>query len=449
MQRLQRRAYQERAARDAYSSTRRKVLVVSPGGSGKTIIIARIVQLARKQKKTVLIISHRREIVVQTKKLLARLKEKPAILMSTETTANGPMPVTIASVATIMSRGIPEADVLIIDECHRSAAKTYLKVVRRFDRDKKRIIGLSATPHRLDGQAMGNIFDRMIEAAKPSDLLGKYIAKPIMVSGDPKQLPELDKTDWKTGKDYNTVDLAALVTKDGLIGDIVHEAKKRLGRRRAILFAVSVKHSKLLTKRLKMAGFKAVHVDGGMKTADRDKIRDDFEKGKYQILCNCELLNEGWDMPTCDAVIMCRPTRSETLYLQQAARCMRTGGKYKRPLIQDHAWMYASFGDPDKDRDWSLKGTGLLPPKKFNPISMCPKGHLNPASATKCRVCGVKLSKKHRVLVPFERLAMRMKRMTKKRIAELKAWAEENGKGPAWLKEELAKPSVTAFVSSV
>jgi superfamily II DNA or RNA helicase len=163
-----------------------------------------------------------------------------------------------------------------------------------------------------------------------------------------------------------------------------------------------------------------------MPSQERDDIIENFKKGKFQVLCNCMLLNEGWDMPDCDAVIMCRPTRSLSLYLQQCARCMRPGGKYD-PIIVDMAWNFASFLRPEADRDWTLEGGAMKPASAAPGMKICEEcGTVNvPTADTCCNPrCGADL-KKHRILVPSERKKQRLQQMTEARIQEIEAWARK------------------------
>jgi superfamily II DNA or RNA helicase len=440
---IQKRKYQIDATDAAYNA-QRKVFVVSPGGSGKTIMIALLVKKARAEKKRVLVVSHRREIVTQTRTVLRALGEEPAILLGSDSTDINGSKTIIASVATLSSRGFPTSDTLIIDEAHRALAPTYRKLVQYFDEKGKRVIGFSATPTRIDGQALSNVFDHMIEAAKPSQLIGKYIIAPTVYSGDPRYLP--DVAQLKGTKEYQVKDLTSEVMKQGLLGNLVTNVKSRLGNRQGILFAVSIIHSKECQRRLRRAGYKVAHVDSEMPEHERDDIIERFKRGEFQILCNCMLLNEGWDMPECDAVIMCRPTRSLSLYLQQCARCMRPGGKFE-PVIIDMSWNFAKFLRPEDDRDWSLDGGGLIPDRSAPGMKVCHNeveegetgemvecGVVNAPDAEVCKRCGGDL-KRHRILIPGERGKRHLKRMTAQRIKEIEKWAAANGKSPAWAKK--------------
>lgn len=103
------------------------------------------------------------------------------------------------------------------------------------------------------------------------------------------------------------------------------------------------------------AGIDAAHIDGQMKKAERAEIVEQFRRGAIDILCNVDLISEGFDVPDCSCVIMLRPTQSLTLFIQQAMRCMRYR-KGKHAVILDHVGNYARHGMPDDDREWTLEG---------------------------------------------------------------------------------------------
>ena len=101
------------------------------------------------------------------------------------------------------------------------------------------------------------------------------------------------------------------------------------------------------------AGINAVHIDGNTPKDECDRIISDFRKGYIKILCNVDLISEGFDVPDCECAILLRPTKSLTLYIQQSMRCMRYKPS-KRAVIIDHVGNYARFGMPDADRKWEL-----------------------------------------------------------------------------------------------
>ena len=103
------------------------------------------------------------------------------------------------------------------------------------------------------------------------------------------------------------------------------------------------------------AGIRAAHIDGETPKPERDSVIVQFRQGTIKILCNVDLISEGFDVPDCECAILLRPTKSLTLYIQQSMRCMRYKPD-KRAVIIDHVGNYARFGLPDQHREWTLEG---------------------------------------------------------------------------------------------
>ena len=190
-----------------------------------------------------------------------------------------------------------------------------------------------------------------------------------------------DKIDLKNVKvkfgEYVNDELAKVMEDSRIIGSIVDNYKKLAKDKSAICYCVNVRHSKKVTKSFLEAGIKAAHVDGETPKAERELLVEDFRQGKIKVLCNAELFSEGFDVPRCQAVILARPTKSLTLYIQQALRPLRPDpdDPNKVAVIIDHVQNYKRHGLPNCIHDWSLN------PNK-------PKIHM-PAPTKECPDCGL------------------------------------------------------------
>ncbi len=433
---FERRAYQVKASKEAYESSASSLLVVAPGGSGKTVIAAQITRRARRDRKKVLIVSHRREIIHQTVGVLRARGERPSVIMGDETSERVNSTV-VASIDTLTRRKwYPAADVVIVDEAHRAAAASYARLIDHYKQEGAKVIGLSATPYRLDGRSLLPVFEEMYEAAKPSELLGKYIMKPRVFSAPPEHLPDL--VGLRTaGGDFRIDDLVRLVNKKGLIASIVSTAKKHLQGRLAVAFCCSIPHSRRVAAELNEAGIAARHLDGGASPKERDELLNDLRKKRIRVATCCMVLSEGWDLPECGAVIMARPTRSLSLYIQMANRCVRMGSR--RPLILDHACNTVMHGFSWTDREWSLKGRALSDPKAAPLLKVCPLcGCVNHLGVTVCEVCGGEMKVK-RIISPKERRELELAEWSKRekglRRKKILEFAEEKGLGKDWVEK--------------
>ena len=107
-----------------------------------------------------------------------------------------------------------------------------------------------------------------------------------------------------------------------IYGDIVSNYRKYAGDRKAIAYCVNVKHALAMRDLFESSGIPAVEIDANSSVSDREKALSDFSKGKYRILCNCNLISEGITLPEADCCLLLRPTQSLTLYIQQSNRCL-------------------------------------------------------------------------------------------------------------------------------
>ncbi len=398
MKKLQTRSYQVRAAAHAMKTASCRLLIVAPGGAGKTAIITLITQAFVRKSKRVLIMSHRIEIIQQTLKML-KGRVRAGIIMGSNT-EDPAAPVQVASVDTLRNRALPAADVLIIDEAHRAVSSTYQGLIATYVKRGAKLVGLTASPLRLDGVKMSTVFDEMYEAAKPSQLLGRYIMRPRVFSAKAEHLPNLSKI-RNFGSEFVLGDMVREVNKRGLIGGVVDHAKKHLDGRTTVVFAASIEHSKRLAEALSEAGIPTLHVDGAMKETERAKILQRLEAGELQAVSCCMILSEGWDLPSCEAVILARPTRSLALFLQMCNRAVRMSAR--TPIILDHACNHVLHGYSFIDREWSLTGKDFTGGKEvIEKVLVCPVCYyINDCDEEECEECGAELAsaaRNHRIL---------------------------------------------------
>lgn len=333
------RPYQTKAAREVLSELRagKATLLVAPTGSGKTIIAAEVA----KNYKNVLVIAHRRELVAQARRVFG-------------------WHVSAVSVQSLIANGsdladlIPKhVDLLIIDEAQRAAAKTYVAIRERFK--SAALLGLTAAPVRTDGKSLGDVFSAMVVSSGVKELVQqKYLVPYGAFEAPDVALEEIERLS-RRGGDYAVNELAEVMNRPRLVGKVVEEYLKHGRGRKAIVFAVNVKHSLALAKAFVAAGVRAVHLDGNCSNRLRDKALESLAAGKTEVVCNVNLFTEGWDCPTVSCVIMARPTLSEGLYLQCVGRGMRPSEGKSNLLILDHSGNIERLGYPDEEREWSLE----------------------------------------------------------------------------------------------
>ena len=306
-------------------------LLVLPTGSGKTFIFAEIVRLSRLKNKKVLILVHKRELIKQTCDELNLKNIKHGIIAAGYKTTN--QDVYVASVQTLINRldDSWKPDLIIIDEAHHAVARSWRKILDFYSKNIK--IGVTATPMRMTGAGLGEIFDKLIVGSTIPELVEqKYLAE-HEVYAPPNKL-NLDKIRTIRG-DYSKKEVEDELDKVDIVGDAV-ENYRRLGQNKpAIAFCISVKHGQYVTNKFKQAGYTAELITGSMNSDDRKTLIDNFKDGKVQILVSIDVVSEGFDVEGCYVAILLRPTQSEALYIQQVGRVLRPEIN-KVAIVLDH-----------------------------------------------------------------------------------------------------------------
>jgi len=166
--------------------------------------------------------------------------------------------------------------------------------------------------------------------------------------------PDLEGMKIRMG-DYRLEDLEERVDRVELVGDIVENWARICPDRITVVFATSVKHSRHIKERFIDAGIRCEHLDGETPKQERDEILKKLACGEIQVVTNCMVLNEGWDCPPVSCVILARPTKSLTMYIQMAGRVLRPAPDKINALILDHGGLFYQHGSIMQDQEWSLE----------------------------------------------------------------------------------------------
>ena len=347
------RPYQTNAideARQAYQGGARSVLFQLPTGGGKTITASTVVHGAAMKRNPVWWLTHRRELVAQASKTFYELGIPHGTVQAghiSDTTAL----VQVASIQTIARRigQVPDPSLIVFDEAHHIGAASWDALFHAFP--KAKILGLTATPWRLDGQGLGHWFDHMVEGPTTRQLIDEGSLCEFRLFAP--SAPDLAGIKMAAG-DYQRGALAKAMDKPTIVGDAITHYTKLCAGKRAVVFAAGVENSKHIVAQFNAAGIPAEHVDGTMDAATRDAIVDRFRRGDTLILSNADLFGEGFDVPAIEAAILLRPTKSLSLYLQQVGRALRPMAGKAEAIILDHAGNSLTHGLPDDLREWSL-----------------------------------------------------------------------------------------------
>lgn len=289
-------------------------------GTGKTITA---VSDAKKVGQRTLFLAHTKELVNQAKEAFENAWGEAAsgIYMGQEKNKDSFVVCgSIQSVSQNLEEFNPEDfGYIIIDEAHHGAASTYRKILGYFK--PQFTLGLTATPEREDGEDLLEIFKNV---AHKLDLQRAVELGELVPIRCVRVKTNVDLTSVRiNGIKYSSQDLESkllIPERNKLIVDTYLEFVKN---KKTVVFCASVYHAEMIAGLFKEAGINAEAVSGSTKSKLRDKILKEYEYGDINVLCACDLLNEGWDSPRTEVLFMSRPTMSKTIYMQQLGRGTR------------------------------------------------------------------------------------------------------------------------------
>lgn len=334
------RGYQEDARQSIQQQWEegvKKTLLVLPTGCGKTIVFSKVIEDRVKMGERVLVLAHRGELLEQAADKLEKATGlKCATEKAQETSIGSWYRVVVGSVQTMMREKRLEQfdkdffDTIIIDEAHHCLSDSYQRVLAYFE--SANVLGVTATPDRGDMRNLGSYFESLaFEYTLPKAIKSGYLS-PIKALTIPLQL-DLTSVGQQAG-DFKTSDLGSAL--DPYLESIANEMWKNASDRKIVVFLPLVKTSQKFTEILNQKGFRAAEVNG--ESQDRAEKLEDFDKGKYNVLCNSMLLTEGWDCPSVDCVVVLRPTKVRSLYSQMVGRGTRLYPGKTELLLLDFLW---------------------------------------------------------------------------------------------------------------
>lgn len=315
----------------------KKTLLVLPTGTGKTIVFAKVTEDCVRRGDRVLIMAHRGELLQQASDKIEKATGLMCATEKAEETCRGSwFRVVVGSIQTLMRESrlnkftTDYFDTIIIDEAHHCLSDSYQRVLKYFSEAK--ILGVTATPDRGDMRNLGSYFENIAyEYTLPKAIKEGYLV-PIKALTLPLKM-DLSGVGVQSG-DFKVGDLGNVL--DPYLYQIADEMIKNCLDRKIVVFLPLVKTSQKFRDILNEKGFRATEVNCDSK--DRETVLADFDKGKYNVICNSMLLTEGWDCPTVDCIIVLRPTKVRSLYSQMVGRGTRLSPGKTELLLLDFLW---------------------------------------------------------------------------------------------------------------
>jgi superfamily II DNA or RNA helicase len=425
------RNYQLKAINDirqAWTNKYKSPCLVAPCGAGKSLITAELAKQTTLKNNRVLFLVHRQELVEQIETTFKNWGVDRRYCQ-------------VAMVQTLTRRlkKTKEPKLIITDENHHCLANSYKRIYEYFPNAYK--IGVTATPVRLNGSGLGEVNDTLINTVSCKWLIENKFLAPF----DYYAPPIADLSGLKTSRgEFVVGESEEKLNKPAICGDVINYYKQLADGKKAICYCVSVNHSKAMVEEFKNAGIKAAHIDGDTPKPDRRDIIDKFRNGEIKILCNVDLISEGFDVPDCEVAILLRPTQSLTLYIQQSMRCMRYM-ENKKAIIIDHVGNAFRFGLPDMDREWSLDQVKKTKKREKSDsevkVRQCPECFYTHEPSDICPRCEYVYPKKERTIEEIKDAAL--EKVTEivldystsddcKTMGELMAFAKKRGYKPGW-----------------
>lgn len=383
-----------------------KIVLVMPTGAGKTTIANYMLEHT---KKRVLVLAHRDELVDM---ISSGLSVDHAVIKAG-------MPITDARIQVGMMQTVakrldkmPGFDWVISDECHLALCPTWIQILHHYDHAWQ--LGMSATPCRLDGKGLGEIYQQIVYGPSIKELTSSGYLVPCRVYSAAK----IDTSVLRKTREYNLEQAADLLNRSAITGDVIGHFRRLAGNRRTIVFCSSRAHADSVAAEFQAAGISAVNVDGTYSKTERKKRIDWFRSGLIQVLCNVDLLTTGFDCPEISAAILLRPTQSLALFLQMIGRILRPHPSKRDAVLIDHVGAVVSHGMPDATREWTLQGRVKSP--KPPPVRECQNCYMAHSPAPKCPGCGYVYPTESRPRQEVQVIPGTLEEMTPERIRAIK-----------------------------
>jgi DNA repair protein RadD len=365
---------------------KRQLFVLSTGG-GKTITAAFMLDGSRARKQPAWFVVHRRELMLQTSRALTEYGIPHGLVAAREPLRawHEVQIVLIGSLARRMKH-LPPPRLIVPDEAHHARAAGWERMFEAFP--DAWVVGLTATPRRLDGRGLGKHFSAIVVGPEMRWLIDNGYLSDYRLFAPPPPEGFLDGVREVAGE-YNRADLKkAILGKPQIVGSAIDEYMHHCPHKPAIVRAVDIESSQVIAGRFAAAGLRAIHVDGEMDEAARRDAFEGFANGKYEVMCQVELASEGVDIPGIVAAIDLRPTKSLTYALQFWGRSLRpvfadgmpkgtaeqrraaiAAGPKPRAYLLDHVGNSLVHGFPDDPREWTLDDKPKSP--KPAPVFTC------------------------------------------------------------------------------
>ena len=340
--------YQEEMLRRIGSAFRehRAVMAQMPTGTGKTYLLAAVVKayVTEGSRRLVLIVAHRRELVEQIKETCERFGLSNVVRVKS-----------IQWLHLHLNEMEEMPGMIVIDEAHHALAKTYRGLWEAFPEAK--ILGLTATPYRLNGKGFEDLFEVLITSLSVREFIRMKrlsLFDYVSIKGDSEEQRLVDSLSKRGADgDYQIKEMGLVLNNRPTIEKLFQTFSKYAGNKKGIVYAIDIAHARAIAGFYREHGVNAVVIDSKTPSLQRKELLEKFKKtSAIQVLVNVDIFSEGFDCPDVEVVQLARPTLSLAKYLQMVGRGLRVAEGKECCTIIDNVGLYRLFGLPSEDWDW-------------------------------------------------------------------------------------------------
>lgn len=375
-------------------------LGIAPTGAGKTVMLSAV---AKAMGGRTLIIQHRDELVSQNRATFQRVAPEIQTDLYTAARKRWSEGVTFSMVQTLCRPDnldtMPAMDLVIIDEAHHVAARSYAHIIERAKtiNPNVKLFGVTATPQRGDKRVLVNTFNNVADMIELGELINAgFLVKPRFFVIDCDLEDQLKKVK-KTAEDFDMQEAAVIMNSQVVNDRVIEEWKKNADGRKTVIFCSTIEHSMDVTEAFTKAGVEARFVNGEMSDGARRQVIEDFDKSRFLVMVNVAVLTEGWDCQDVSCVMLLRPCSFKSTMIQMIGRGLRKVDPERYPGVVKSDCVVLDFG-------YSLRAHGTIevdPKLKKEedkpgeaPIKQCPEcGVIVNLGAIVCPICGAELVK--------------------------------------------------------
>ncbi len=386
----------------ALSSDKARVMMQLPTGGGKTVIAGALLNHWLTHGRKAVWLTHRRELVLQTRELLASANVEAII--DAQWKSGDDAPARRNRVAILMAQTVSRRnsgnivwtkynndDLMIIDEAHHASADGWTRAMQQWP---GRILGMTATPWRLSQkEGFDHLFNALVCGPSVVDLQsGDYLCGAQVLRPSSQWVIHGGKIGMDG--DFTDAGIEAANKANIMTAGALKFWQEHAQDRQTIVYAVSVDHARNLAAFFRDAGVPAAVMLGSTKDRERAALIAAFKSGYLKVLVNVAVATEGFDLPDASCVVITRPTKSLTLYLQMVGRGLRPKEDNGNCLILDLAANAELHGLPEDDRGWSLEPRAEQEDVGDAVTVWCDNcDTVSPAASHACQNCGAPFGK--------------------------------------------------------